>query len=111
MMNLRKIIREEVNDFEWAKDTFLEIPCGDLKVGMDVFVTSNYDDIIGCDNQPGTVIDISVLGDVTVEFDVRFNNHLHDGSEGQCKRRTCWAFDCDYMNSEYDYGNYFKIVI
>jgi len=47
-MDLRKIIKEEINDFEWAKDT----PAGDVYVGATYINSDDGDviDVIGIDD-------------------------------------------------------------
>ena len=97
-MNIRKIIREEINDFDWVNDAPItgEISsaiCKTLPIGTWVRVTAwSNNKII---NKLGVVIEVhdGLLG---VDFGENSSNSGHNCEGHSVSTRGCWYFS--YFN-------------
>jgi hypothetical protein len=90
-MNIRKIIQEEINDFNWTEDIQARITsCDQLKVGDKVMVTSNFEDL-------GAVEEIGLVVRVYGEYyRIAFNKPFGDVITRSGGRWTCL---CENLNT------------
>ena len=117
-MNIKRIIREEVEDFQWIKD--VNLLNGDMSelckngslargLGMEFKVIGNYGGTHHKFNHKATLVAHREHGDndnivVTLKFDNW--NRGHDGHTAyvgpieECINNSCWNFGCD-NNKDY----------
>ena len=106
-MDIKKIIKEEINDFQWMEDVPIGVRITDidqLNVGDGVRITSDYDDIKAVD-------DIGVIDYVDeYEYMIRFTEKtgtdlhgehhggkLHDGNRNDMVHDS-WFFNPNNLN-------------
>ena len=82
-MNIKKIIQEEINDFNWVEDIPGEVRVTDssqIKVGSRIRV-----EMFNLWENPhlGTVVNFDDGGFYLVTFDERFSDSLHSGDNGE----------------------------
>jgi len=105
-MNIKKIILEEINDFDWVNDITNEVTsCHQLGVGMKITIGNGEINPNGDDDLPAEVVTIGVEDDygltVLVAYDeLNVNGHNGDG-EVECRNNNCWYIYChDFLDAK-----------
>jgi hypothetical protein len=92
-MNIKKIIQEEINDFNWVEDIPGEVRVTDssqLEVGSRIRV-----EISNLWEYPhlGTVVNFDDGGFYLVTFDERFSSSLHGGYKNEDPTKSSYYFN------------------
>ena len=103
-MEIRALIKEELNDFNWVDDIPIvsDITYDEMYIGMRVVVTSDWGNLVNCVNQTGTVVGLSGYGRLTITFDETFTRLQSNGNSDPTK--SSWHFNYWYFE-KYPYTN------